>query len=488
MREEQKKRSFFSIPLIFVLLWSAFPALFLFCSNADELPFSDVALALAGSLLLGVLCYGALLLITRDNALAGILSFILVGLFLNFHYVVDLTDRFVPNARVRAYYLAAAGIAAVLVGMVLFLHRKWKGKAAGPVCTLGAIGLASILLINLVTAAPGIYRRKTAGTFTTSGAAETDRILPNLYFIILDEYASFQELESYYQYDNSEFRRFLESNRFSVSDSSYNRGGSTTRNMADTVNLGPVTDVSMTQDQYQALLDNGSLYGILEGMGYGLWQLGSLYPLPELLTKADFLTRSGVATMNGETALEILVTNSMLMPLPNMLYWDRVGGKGEIIALEWLENPEHYGKENRALFVYLCCPHPPFYYDKDGGEVDREDWENFSDPQYYLDQLIYVTKMTERAISGILENDPDSIIILQSDHGLRYHSDTDLPHLFQISEADQLRILNAVYDAGNPVPVEGLSGYNTWRLILDRLGENYPLLPEEHPFLSDGEM
>ena len=58
-------------------------------------------------------------------------------------------------------------------------------------------------------------------------------------------------------------------------------------------------------------------------------------------TKADFLTRSGVATMNGETALEILITNSMLMPLPTMLYWDRVGGKGEVIALEWLEQPEH---------------------------------------------------------------------------------------------------------------------------------------------------
>ncbi len=485
MKEDRRERGFFGIPLVFVLLWSAYPALFLYCTNAAELPFSDIAIGLAGSLLIGVLCYSFMLLLTRNNALSGILSFVLVGLFLNFQYVVKLTDRFTVNPRVRVYYLVAALLAVLLIGVILLLHRKWKGKAAGPVCRLGAVALAAILLINFVTAVPGIYRRRTADTFTAGGAAQTDRVLPNLYFIILDEYASFQELEKYYGYDNAGFREFLEKNRFSISDSSYNRAGSTDRNMADTVNLGPVTDASMTIDQYHALLNNGILYGILEGLGYDLWQLGSLYPLPELLTKADFLTRSGVATMNGETALEILITNSMLMPLPTMLYWDRVGGKGEVVALEWLEQPDHYGKENRALFVYLCCPHPPFYYDEDGGEVDRENWVNFSDPKYYLDQLKYVTKMTERAITGILANDPDSIILLQSDHGLRFHNDSDLPHLFHISLMDQFRILNAAYCSGDPLPIEGLSGYNTWRLVLNRLGENYPLLPEEHLFPAD---
>ncbi len=484
MKEDRSGRRFFGIPLAFVLLWSAYPALFLYCTNATELPFSDIAIGLAGSLLVGVFCYSLMLLLTRNNALSGVLSFILVGLFLNFQYVVKLTDRFAAEPRVRVYYLVAAVLAVLLIGAVLLLHRKWKGKAAEPVCRLGTVALAVILLINFITAVPGIYRRRTADTFTAGGTAQTDRILPNLYFIILDEYASFQELEKYYDYNNSEFREFLETNHFSISDSSFNQGGSTIRNMADTVNLEPVAYDDMTMDQYQRLLDNGILYSILEKLGYDLWQLGSvsLYPLPELLAKTDFLTRSGVATMNGETALEILITNSMLMPLPTMLYWDRVGGKGEVVALEWLEQAEHYGKENRAIFVYLCCPHPPFYYDEDGGEVERENWVNFSDPKYYLDQLKYVTKMTERAITGILANDPDSIILLQSDHGLRYHNDSDLPHRFDISMEDQLRILNAAYFSGAPLPIEGLSGYNTWRLVLNRLGENYPLLPEEHLF------
>ena len=88
MKEDRGGRRFFGIPLVFVLLWSAYPALFLYCTNAAELPFSDIAIGLAGSLLIGVLCYSLMLLLTRDNALSGVLSFVLVGLFLNFQYIL----------------------------------------------------------------------------------------------------------------------------------------------------------------------------------------------------------------------------------------------------------------------------------------------------------------------------------------------------------------------------------------------------------------
>ena len=464
-------------PLLLVALCCALPSLFLYCNNAYEVPFTDVLLPLAVSVLLGVICFFVLCLVVKQAPFAALLSVVCMGLFLNFNFVVALVDALFSGVRVRVYYIAAAVVGAALIAALLPLRKK--AAAAEIVGRLALIAVSVILAINIVTAVPNVVKRLNATAYSVSGAADTQRRLPNLYYFIVDEYASFSEMERYYDYDNSEFHGFLTDAGFNVSDNSFNRGGGTIQNMADNMNLGPVATDEMTLAEYAELFNNGSLYGILEGMGYALYQLGSLYPLPKLLEKPSFLLQSDAATMNGETALEILVTNSMLMPLPTMLYWRRVGASGDMAAFDWLDDPAHYNVEsNRAIFLYACCPHPPFYYGADGSPVDAANWENWTDLSYYRDQYIYITKRMQKTVSTILEHDPNAVILLQSDHGLRYHADSEKPHPFWIETDDQRQIFNALYVGGKPVDITGLSGYNTWRALLNALGEDYPLLPE----------
>ncbi len=468
-----------ALPVLLVVLVSALPALYLFCNNAYELRLADVLLPLGVSVALGLVALLLVWLITRDVAFSALLTGCGMALFLNFNFIVALVDRVAPGARVRVYYIVAAAVGVVLLFVLLRLRKK-EGLCA-IIMNLMCIAAVVVLAMNVITAVPDVIARRSEKKFVASApAADKDAALPNIYYLIADEYASFTEIEKYYGYDNSAFADALTELGFCVSDTSYNRGGGTIQNMADTVNLAPVTTDAMTYAEYMELFNNGALYGVLEGMGYTLRQLGSLYPLPKLLEQETFALDSEAATMNGESATEILLNNSMLMPVQTIMYWRMVQDEGDLAVFNYLDDAENYeGTGGHATFLYICSPHPPFYYDADGNSVDAENWTNWEDTHYYLDQYIYITKRLLQTAKNIVANDRNAIILIQSDHGLRYHEDSDKPHTFWIDTEDQRRILNALYVGGKPVDITGLSGYNTWRVILSVLGEAYPTLPEE---------
>ena len=473
----KKRGSLCAVPVLLVALVSALPSAYLFCNNAYELRLTDVLLPMAVSVAIGVLGFFVLWLFSRDPSFSALLASAGMVLFLNFNVIVAVVDAIAPDVRVRVYYFAAILPAALIVFGMLRLKRNQA------LCsTLVRLLLATcsvVFVFNAVLAAPSIVRRRSLTAFSASDDANEKEKLPNLYYLVSDEYASFEEIKKYYGYDNAAFHDTLTELGFSVSDTSYNRAGSTMRNMADNVNLGPVVTDDMTTADCVELRDNGTLYGILEDMGYRLSQLGSFYPLPKLLEHDKFAFDSSTLTMNGETATEVLVKRSMLMPLPTMLYWRTINAEGDMSVFNWLDDPSNYTSDgNRAIFLYICSPHPPFYYDVDGNAVDPENWTNWEDTRYYLEQYQYITKRLERTVRSIVENDPTAIILLQSDHGLRYHNDSDKPHTFLIEDADQRRILNALYMGGRQVDIEGLSGYNTWRRLLTELGGDFPQIAE----------
>ncbi len=477
---ENAKRPDKLLPILLVALTCAVPALQLYASNARELPIRDILLPLAASVLLGLFMLFTLQLILKDWHLSALIAVVGMALFLNFHFVVSLVELILGGeARVRWYYLAALLILAILIAGILFIR---KHDACAVACKLTLIAVSAILAMNLVTAVPPILQKLKATSYTAGQAKGEDAVLPNLYFLLLDEYASFEEIEKYYGYDNSAFRAFLQERSFCVSETSHCRFANTVYSVSDIVNLGPVSQASMEYDTLEQLIANGTVYEILESMGYNLYQLGTLYPLPRLLEKSAYSLGSDATTVNGETATELLIDRSMLMPLKSIRYWKLIAAEGDMALFQFLDDPSHYEtKQNRAIFFYICSPHAPFYYAADGTHIeDRDAWTNYTDPGYYLGQYQYITKRVEQSIDVILEHDPNAIILLQSDHGLRYYADSDYPHTFLIDGADQTRILNALYFGGKPIDIHGLSNYNTLRLVLTELGATqYPILPQE---------
>ena len=122
---------------------------------------------------------------------------------------------------------------------------------------------------------------------------------------------------------------------------------------------------------------------------------------------------------------------------------------------------------------YVQCPHSAFIYQKDGTQVPEADALNWRDPQYYLGQLQYVNGRILGAVDQILAHDPSTVVILQSDHGVRlgYHLAEEYgdPYAPETETIHQQNILNCVYIGGEAMDISGLSGINTLRTVLNRL-------------------
>lgn len=467
-----------AIPILLTGLVCALPSVYLYSRNAAKIPFRDVAYFLAFSVAAGMACLLLLWLVTGKRLyLASLLTSACMALFLCFKPIVSVTDAIFPQARVRAAYLVALGVLCVLAALIMLLHHKKKEVLT---VRLATAGLGIVFLMNVAGAVPGTIQRLTAATYTTARKDTAENDLPNLYYFITDEYASFEEIQKYYGYDNSAFHDFLTERGFCVSDDSYNHYANTARSMADNVNLAPVSRWESTDEELKALRNNGVIYGALEGLGYDLYQLGTIYPLPKLLEQVDGLDGGSMKTMNGETAFDVLLDFSMLRPLKTVLYWRKISAAGDMALFDYLDDSAHYKvKNNRAVFFYICSPHPPFYYGADGQQIEDENkWTDWADQSCYLGQYQYITKRLEQTISSILANDPGAVILVQSDHGLRYHTDGVTSHTFTIAQEDQRRILNALYFGGKQVDISGLSGYNTLRMVLTELGLDYPVLEE----------
>ena len=112
--------------------------------------------------------------------------------------------------------------------------------------------------------------------------------------------------------------------------------------------------------------------------------------------------------------------------------------------------------------------------DENGKLLDEKDRDNFENTDIYLGQLKYSNKMILKLVLEIIENDPESCILLLSDHGYRHPS--RLKKYSDISMEDPAleylymrNTLNAVYIKGEAIDFEDYSGINTLRLVLDRL-------------------
>ena len=109
---------------------------------------------------------------------------------------------------------------------------------------------------------------------------------------------------------------------------------------------------------------------------------------------------------------------------------------------------------------------------------------DFANKSIYLDQLTYLNAVLEQSISGVLDKDPGAIIIAQSDHGARYPGQMLLynggPDYDPELETPYMQnALNCVYLGGKALDIEGLSGINTLRTVMNQeFGTDFPMLEQ----------
>jgi hypothetical protein len=507
MRERLK--AIFKGPVVFYpLLLAAFPILFLYAHNINETSASQIWLPLAISVAAALVLWAVLSLILRSLAKAGLATAILLVFFFSYGRLYEALETwgvFVPK---HAYLLP--GTLFVWGYCVYFISRaKRDFRITTRVLNITAVALIAINLFNIAS-----YQVKLAKLSDVTSVNSTEQsaaspvdlsTLPDIYFIILDEYAHPDTMKEYYDYDNSDFINSLKDKGFFIASQGKTRSPHTEQCMAQVLNMeyltagwywdeakgkymeivsteGDYTRVSAWSDIYRKLAYS-QVADFLKAQGYqyiffGSW--GDVGRWDSYMEDSADLYFNYFQTGAGRWVSEfqeILWSTTMLKPF----YYHLVGTQYESTyrrptsyTLEHLKRiPEMEGP--KFVVAYICCPHSPFVFGPGGEDIPINDWYSFSAKQFYLGQYIFISTEIEKVTDALLKkSEIPPIIIVQSDHGTR----TYLP----VGGSEWQKILNAMYLPGMDYDIlsDNISPVNTFRLIFNHYFDaDYPLLEDD---------
>ncbi len=502
------------LSILLLVLGAVLPMMILYADNTG-IRVIEVLLPVGILLVLALVLFAVFQLIFRRAVLSALLSAVIVLFIMNYHLFYALTSRLMKDP--AAIWVALVLWVLILGGILFALMKLRKAEFLPQIAQIAAIVLGVLFLYNVIQVIPGWKRGAKLAAATPDLSPEGRPVLVsqeemkshtveqngrNFYWFLLDEMADAYTMEHYFDTDITPFLTYLKDKGFSVSSASYSNTNKSTYAAIDLATLNYFSDEYMTRIaalEEGVLLDgrlrarNGELYQTLLSMGYDLYQVSSHTKHYSMLTELQpqtLMEKMLVSTtVDGLSVLDVaedMSVFSVASRLADHLGDDSISSRifnesfrsRVLRVFRYYDDPNNLCFQNKtALFSYLLCPHTPFVFDENGDPVPaiaRRDW---TDPSHYANQHTYMTKRLTGAIESILSVDPNAIILIQSDHGVRGGFFVDKG--VEVELDDQRRIFNALYFGGESVDIEGVSPVNTMRFILTQLGADYPPLNEE---------
>ena len=268
------------LSVVHPLLFAVFFVLALYSANMAEVSPSEIVLPLLAAigfallvLLLALLLIGLIRKLQKpqkssqpyqvwDRKKAAIITSIFVVLFFAFGHIIAA----ITGDRVTLGFLLPLVCLAIFFTVAYFVvttHRD-LGKLTIAL-NMVAITLVIIPTISIVvneTNSTGKYSTVTGGIDINSVDLMKPETLHDIYYIILDRYASVSTLKEVYDFDNSEFLNYLSSIGFYVANESRANYTKTRSSLASSLNMEYINYLS---DQYgEEYQDLGPIYEIME--------------------------------------------------------------------------------------------------------------------------------------------------------------------------------------------------------------------------------
>ena len=453
---KQIKKLFQSFVLI--VCASLYPVVFMYCTNVDEIQLGEV-LPIAGCFAgVGLLIWLICLAIIRKKNKSAISATLLILLLSNYMLIQNAVNGLGINLK---YWHLMPICVVVVLHIIYLICKKVKESMLQDVSLVLTLVMAGMLVMNIIPAVPQIIEKsgkETQGTQIQTNVTEEKQ--PNIYWMIFDECASFPVINEHYSFDSSEIYKTLQGMQFSISDDSFNESGNTISVLTNCLNLDYVVNSGMSAAELEKWRVDPELYRLLNEHGYSIYGIGDTEWLGSIQSLTTDVVK-GAQTVEGFDVTQLILDQTVLAPF--VQYSGMEAAQIILDAFAWFEDDKNFDPESSNFYLmYVCAPHQPFLFDENGGNVLSANYNNWEDPQYYLGQYKYVMKRIIASVQQIQKNDPNSIIMLMSDHGPRFKNG--------MSHQEKLNVLNCVYFCGEPFEKNvGKSGVNTLRLILNQL-------------------
>ncbi|MDC0241321.1 hypothetical protein OAK66_02690 [Candidatus Nitrosopelagicus sp.] len=342
-----------------------------------------------------------------------------------------------------------------------------------------------------------------------------DQQLPNVYYLILDEYARHDALTEFHEFDNSEFINYLEEKGFHVAKESLANYPLSIMSIPAIMNMNylnflsdemgsEVRNYQPMNEKNNGLYPNNMVMKNFKEMNYKIINFNTFALHAHDLPLADESVCHRTPFVLDNRLVDVIARTSIVG------YFVERWAEAElrqvtVCALDKFSESGKLFSEPTFVWAHIMLPHPPWIFGPNGEEItpgnpllitdNPEFRESGWEPrQQYIQQLQFANKKTIQLVDQILENDPFSIIIIQGDHGTAWGMDWENP-----SEKDvyqRLRNFDAIYfpDSDKRIQLkDDRTLVNTFRTIFNvYFGSNYDILENklywhtfEKPFSID---
>ncbi len=485
-------------PLIFAI----YPVVFLYTLNRqwfDDLTSYAMPLVISTGLLAVV--FLVLLVLFRNLHKAGLLTSLFLFLFFSFEMLYFKKLDFVLFTIIFKEKDFVRLLAVVFIVLVVLTWRSKKLDFIKITSILNVTGLALLAMPLLQMAVQPTHeftepepssQVESVGDHWGEPADEPR----DIYYIILDGYAHKDSLRDVYGYDNSEFYSYLDQKGFYVASESLCNYPRTRLSLPSSLNMTylpedfvldgpiePMTALRYLQSRGYLLANFNSGWGGTTNLPFADVNVTYNYLIPNNEVMTLFLGMTAArpfAIGKGFTREQVLfVFNNM----PRVVKELKSSSGGRPVA----------------VLAHIICPHPPFVFSRNGGQVEeavaRFDGDVWALKEAYVDQLVFTNTQVRRLVESLVaQSTRKPIIILQADHGTfgSRHKGIDWDEMEVVTLKERTRIFNAYLWPEidqNKVLYSNITPVNSFRLLLNTyFDEHLNLLPDTSyiPLGNDG--
>jgi len=437
------------------------PTLADFLQNRFEVRVQDLVLPVALDLLLAVVIVAALRRLYRRHQLAGLVAGCLTaavvsnGFESRLQASYSLISALMPIPGLAGslqgfvfsivFFGLAAGLAALAASWLgrLVRRRNWS-EAEFARAVVIAITVVFLLVLApvgraLAVAWPQFFYRPPS---LTIGQAEAK---PDIYYIVLDRYASQSVLKDQFNFDNSDFIQYLEANGYVTNPESHNNYPYTTMSIASTLSANYLSDViskfntssQQTVAPYHATVRSSPVIQALKSKGYTYNLVGNWYETSNQSPLADHTYQEeGRLTIFGHTVtLDNFSKNELndgafarLSQLRLHVggfglfqYSGQVGADQSLYQLKILKQlAAQPSTGGHFTFAHILVPHDPYYFNADGSLATTPGNDNNGQPikQKYVGQVKFINDQIKTILDQINQTSHgQAVVVLQADEG-----------------------------------------------------------------------
>ncbi|MBS4759770.1 MAG: sulfatase-like hydrolase/transferase [Clostridium sp.] len=258
----------------------------------------------------------------------------------------------------------------------------------------------------------------------------TERIMPDVYIIILDSYPNNEVLKRDFNYDNYEFINYLKNKGFFVYDKMLSNYTKTIGSLPSFTNFEYLENIKY--DTSSEALNKSELFYNAKKYGYKTIFINTYieFSINDNAYIDKVLDFSNIYSSQEYILTSLFFYNTLYENLYR--YFDKLFSIDDGEMWKKLPNPDSIANQHNSpkfIFAHILSPHFPYMKNDKGEKVHETDkLINPMDNEYKINKesclkyILYTNKKTEQTIEEILKASKNKpYIIIMGDHGLRLH-------------------------------------------------------------------